>query len=233
MIGILNAYHYHQRAERFELDYGKMALDFFAKALPNQVLKTYDAGLGQLPGSVSECEGWIITGSAKSAADLDPWIQALGAFIQDVDRAQRPLIGICFGHQLVAQYLGGRAEKAKAGWGVGVRSFEIIKQEEWMQPKLTECSLIFSHQDQVVLLPRGAELLARDNFCPHQMYSIGRHILCMQGHPEFTPNFAKGRLDARVELIGKSVYDKAVESLTQQTNADQVGAWIRHFLAAK
>ena len=206
-----------------------MFLNFLKSALPGQKVKTYLVALGELPSSVSECDGWIISGSPKGVYDNDPWIAALGGFVQEIARKKKPLIGVCFGHQLVAHFLGGRTEKSPKGWGVGVRKFDLIAHKPWMKPALSECSLIFSHQDQVVALPKGAELLGKDDFCPYPIYSIENHVFCFQGHPEFTPEFAKGRLDARVKLIGQETYDRAVESLNSKTKANDVGQWMRNF----
>jgi GMP synthase-like glutamine amidotransferase len=102
-----------------------------------------------------------------------------------------------------------------------------------MKPELKECSLIFSHQDQVMLLPKEAELLASDSFCPNQMYSVGENIFCLQGHPEFTRDFAKERLDTRFKLIGEEKYAAAVASLKQKTDSAEVGNWIRNFFSSK
>lgn len=232
MIGLLNAYHFEDDPQSYQLKYGPMFAGFLKSALPAEKIKIYGVGRGEFPATAGECEGWIITGSPKSAYESDPWIQKLGAFVQQIDREKKKLVGVCFGHQLTAHYLGGRTEKSKNGWGVGVRKFNILNSKTWMKPELNECSLIFSHQDQVVSLPKGGDLLASDPFCPNQMYSVAEHIFCFQGHPEFTPEFAKDRLDSRVNLIGKPVYEEAVGSLKKKTNSEEVGTWMRNFFAA-
>ena len=206
-----------------------MFLDFFKKILPSEI-KTYRPPFGEVPQNIDECEAWIISGSPKSVYDSDPWIKELISFVQKCDAKKKKLIGICFGHQLIAHALGGKAEKAKSGWGVGIKTFRMFKNKNWMTPNLQEASLLFSHQDQVTTLPKNAELLATDSFCPNQMYEIGGYILCLQGHPEFTKTFMRDRLIARAEIIEPKTYDVAIKSLESETQSNVIGNWIRNFL---
>ena len=231
MIGLLNAYQFEKEAPAYQAEYGTIFQEFLRKTFPERKIKVYQAALGELPADVNECEAWVITGSPKGAYETEPWIVALGNFVKSCHAQEKKLIGVCFGHQLIAHYLGGLTEKSPRGWGAGVRSFRVFQSPTWMKPELKQCSLLFSHQDQVVKLPEGAVLLAEDEFCPNQMYTIGEHILCMQGHPEFTPQFVRGRLDARKHIVGQETYDRAVESLSQKTNVAEVIEWIRRFVS--
>lgn len=229
MIGLLNAYRYDPDAD-YQKQYGPMCLEFLSRALPGEKVKMYEVALGDKPKSDDECDAWIITGSPKAAYGSERWIHELGQFIINAHHDKRKMIGICFGHQMIAHHLGGRTAQSPAGWGVGVRSFRVLKHKPWMQPRLDEVSLLFSHQDQVVELPPRAEHLASDEFCKYQMFSIGEHIFCLQGHPEFTPEFAKGRLDTRVESVGREKYERAVQSMGRKTHSEELGSWIRAFV---
>lgn len=229
MIGLLNAYRHEENAPSYQREYGPMCMAFLNRTFPNTNVAMYDAGLGKLPKSVNECDLWIITGSPKASYGTETWIQKLGEFVRESHKAQRKMIGICFGHQLIAHYLGGKTEQAQSGWGVGVQKFKIIKQMPWMNPPLGEVSLLFSHQDQVVQLPTGAVHLAEDSRCKYQMYSIDNHILALQGHPEFTADFARGRLDSRVATVGQDKYNTAIQSLSTATNTAEIGKWMRSF----
>lgn len=228
MIGFLNCYHFDKASPPYQLHYSSMFLDFF-KNIPSEI-KTYKTGLGEVPQDINECDGWIISGSPKSAYDDDEWIKNLSKFIRECDSNKKKMVGICFGHQLVAYSLGGKTEKSKNGWGIGIKKFNMIKKKHWMNPELKEVSLLFSHQDQVTKLPENAELLATDTFCPNEMYSIDDHVLCLQGHPEFTKTFIKDRLESRSEIIEPKTYKTAIESLNQETNSAEVGSWIKNFL---
>lgn len=229
MIGLLNAYRFEENAPAYQREYGPMFMAFLNRHFPNQSIAMYDVGLGMLPSSVNECDLWFISGSPKAAYGKEPWIQKLGEFVRLSHEAQRKMIGICFGHQLIAHYLGGKADRAPGGWGVGVQKFNIVKEKSWMIPKLTEVSLLFSHQDQVLQLPRGAEHLGENSSCAYQMYSIGNHILCLQGHPEFTVDFARGRLDSRVASLGQEKYNLATMTLSNPTNSQDIGSWFKKF----
>jgi GMP synthase-like glutamine amidotransferase len=229
VIGLLNAYRHEENAPPYQREYGPMCMAFLNRTFPDTKVAMYDVGLGKLPKSVNECDLWIITGSPKAAYGKESWIKNLGLFVQESHKSQRKMIGICFGHQLIAHYLGGKTESAASGWGVGVQTFDVIANKPWMKPPLKQISLIFSHQDQVVKLPTGAVHLAEDTRCIYQMYSIGNHIFCLQGHPEFTAEFARGRYDSRVATIGQEKYNVAVESLVSPTNSFEVGQWMRAF----
>lgn len=232
MIGILNAYHFDPTPGNFQEDYNKLIVSFVQNIFPSEKIHNYKIALGaqgEWPKSVDECRLWIITGSAKSAYDLDPWITQLKNFVVQLNQQKKKLIGICFGHQLIAEALNGRVENSAKGWGVGVKNFEIIKKRPWMQPEKNKVALLFSHQDQVVQLPPGAELIAQDEFCPNQMFQIGDHILTLQGHPEFDVKFAKDRLISRKEKVNPETYHIAMNSFDKPQDNRVLAEWIRNF----
>lgn len=229
MIGILNAYHFDPTPGNYQERYVPLILDFVKKAFPGQTVQNYEIAFGKWPQSINECTTWFITGSPKSAYDSDSWILKLKDFIVELDQQKKKTVGICFGHQIISEALGGKVEKNTKGWGVGVRSFEITQEKPWMQPLQKKISLIFSHQDQVVKIPPKAELLAQDPFCPNQMLQIGQHILTLQGHPEFSVEFAKERLNSRRELMPADTYTLANTSFTQSKDDAVMLKWIQQF----
>ncbi|MCB0392716.1 MAG: hypothetical protein KDD58_15610 [Bdellovibrionales bacterium] len=228
-IGILNAYHFDKTPGVYQEKYMPMLFNFLNEYWPEAIATEYKVAQNNFPQSEHEQQLWLITGSPLSAYDNIAWINQLKEFIVNANSSKSKLIGLCFGHQIIAEALGGKVEKSQQGWGVGVRNFQIIKNKPWMTPQLTQCSLLFSHQDQVINLPHNAELLATDEFCPNQMYSIDRHIFCMQGHPEFTADYAKERLDTRVEKVGSDRYKLACSSLGQTTQSKEIWTWIKNF----
>lgn len=230
MLGVLNAYWTSDDAPQYQRDYGPMMLQFLASALPGEVIREYKIALGEWPKELNECDSYLITGSSLGAYDEIHWIRQLAEFIRQCHTSKKKLIGICFGHQIIAHSLGGLTEKSPKGWGVGLKSFDVTTAKPWMSPERSKLSLLFSHQDQVVKLPPEAELLAKSEFCSIQMYSIGEHIFCLQGHPEFTVEFAKARMDTRIDEIGKSIYNEAVKSLSHSTHSQVLGKWLRKFL---
>ena len=175
----------------------------------------YEVTAGQLPTSTSECEGWIVSGSRKSAYEDLPWIGALCEFIQTAARDRVPQMGVCFGHQLIASALGGEVEKSTQGWGVGAKEFEVVSTAPWMQadPPISTFRMLMSHQDQVMRLPDGAELLARADYCPVAAYRLEDYVFSVQGHPEFVPALSEKLIQARRSTLGEDVAEAALLSL--------------------
>lgn len=198
------------------------------------VFKTYAVIDDAFPASVTEQDAWLITGSAFGVYDDAPWIPRLVAFLQDAAKAECTLIGICFGHQILAQALGGVARKYEGGWGVGAHTYTLQSTPEWMPdttPDLFDSYV--SHQDQVTTLPEGASLLASSVFCQNAMYQIGDRVLAMQSHPEMPSAYVRDLYDFRRERIGDAKIDAALESVAEGAlapDADRVSSWIAAFL---
>lgn len=193
---------------------------------------TFDVENGEYPASLEACDGYLITGSKAGANDDAAWIRRLEAFVVACHEERIPLVGICFGHQLIAKALGGKVETTASGWGVGVHSHRIVAQAPFMSPPCRALSLLVSHRDQVVELPDGAELLASSDFCPIAMYRVGNHIYAQQSHPEFVREYARGMLERRREILGEARYREGIDSLTRETNEELVARWILNFFSA-
>ncbi len=190
----------------------------------------YDIQLSQFPNSFEECDAYLITGSRFSVYDKDKWIQRLEDYVIELNKRKYPLIGICFGHQIVAKALGGKVELASQGWGMGVHKYSKIFSKSWLMPALEDFSLIVSHQDQVTELPEGADLLAESEFCPYASFSIGEHILTFQGHPEFNKSFSKVLINLRKNKLGEVVYETSLKSLKEPIQSEIIIQWITNFL---
>jgi GMP synthase-like glutamine amidotransferase len=191
----------------------------------------YAAEHGQLPASLDECDGWIMGPSRLSVYDDEPWIADVEDLIRDAIARERPFVGICFGHQLLAQALGGRVERAPAGWGVGVHSYDVVEHLPAMSPPLDRFALIASHQDQVVAVPDDARVIATSDFCPVAGLAVGDRVWTIQPHPEFVPSLADHLLAGRVELIGAERVAKARASLQQPIDRATIAEWIRATIA--
>lgn len=230
MIGILNAYHFDANAD-YQKEYSRLFLDFVQSVFPerkNNIIE-YKVAQGKFPKSVKECGLWFITGSPKSVYDDIPWIHQLNEFVNELHQNKVKTIGICFGHQMIAHALGGKVTKSPKGWGVGIRDFKIIQRQAWMSPSAQKLSLFFSHQDQVKKPPAEAQLLATDEFCPHQMMQIGEHILTLQGHPEFSVKFAKDLFGSLKNMIDSETYELAMLSCQRSNDYKTMSDWIRQF----
>ena len=210
-VGLLECDHVDDRWRGIDGDYGDMF-----DALLGIDLVRYDVVNGVLPARADECEGWLATGSRFSVYGEADWIVRLQGFVRDVRDAGAPFVGICFGHQLLAQSIGGRTEKASVGWGVGAI-------DTWVEPDGADAVLLYMHQDQVVSLPEGATVLGRTDHCPIAMLQVGP-MLGIQAHPEFSAAYVDALLDARAERIGHELTAQAKASLERVGDAHDAAA---------
>ena len=192
--------------------------------------RTYRAWNGELPASIDACDAWLITGSRQSVYDDDPWILALGELVRELHRARRTLVGVCFGHQLVAHVLGGRTALAPVGWCVGVQETRISLALPWMEPFQPALKIAASHRDQVVALPERAQVFAESDRCPVGGFVLDEHILAIQAHPEFGKPYARALLERRRKVVGEQVYERAVATFDQPIDQPLVGRWMRNFI---
>lgn len=191
----------------------------------------YDARAGALPQTAEECDGYLITGSRHAVYEDWPWLPPLMDCIRMLDEARAKLAGICFGHQAAACALGGRAAKSEKGWGAGRQTWRICGDAPWMRPKIDEISFLASHQDQVMELPPRAILLASSDFCPNAMYAVGDHIFCMQGHPEFAPEYSRALLLNRRDTMPPETWQRAMDSLEKPIQRSLCAEWLVNFFS--
>jgi GMP synthase-like glutamine amidotransferase len=230
-VGLLECDHVAERFRGIGGDYAAMFRTLFATHLGDAVeLVRFDVIGGELPPGPAACDGWVCTGSRHSAYDDLPWIADLQGFVRDVRDAAVPFIGICFGHQVLAQALGGRVERARGGWGAGVHKLQVVRTASWMDPHADALALHFMHQDQVVTVPPGAEVLGRADHCPVAMLQAGERMVGVQAHPEFTAAYADALLVDRVARIGDDEVAAARASLAQPTDEATVVRWIARVL---
>ncbi len=211
-------------------EYPDMFMALLGGLDPSLEFAVYDVEQGEYPADIDEVDAYLITGSKSSVYEDKAWIARLIEFVRELHRRRKKLVGICFGHQLVAQALGGRTEKYPGGWGVGLHAYRFSSQPAWHDGGPPEFQVLASHQDQVVKNAEGAEVLASSDFCENAVCQVGDHILTFQGHPEFVPGYSREIMEYRRELIGEETYRAGVESLAQPQQGDRVGRWILEFL---
>lgn len=212
--------------------YPAMFSTLLKQADPTLTYTIYDAEKAELPDKIDACDAYLITGSHHGVYDDLSWITPLENFVRKLHTTQKKMVGICFGHQLIAQALGGKVIKSPKGWGVGMSTNKITLHKPWMKPNCEEFNLIVSHQDQVVELPKGVEILASSDFCPYYMLQID-NILTIQGHPEFTKPYAKMVLEEdRKEILDPIRYEKGLQSLELKRDDALIAHWIVNFFAA-
>ncbi|WP_298098673.1 type 1 glutamine amidotransferase [Brevundimonas sp.] len=208
-------------------DYPAMFRDLLGEAF---VFETFDVQEGALPDPAA-FDAAIITGSPAGVYESAGWIAGLLDWIRAA-KGRTKLVGVCFGHQAMAQALGGRVEKSDRGWGVGLHRYEVLSPEPWMTPGTATVAIPASHQDQVVEKPSDARVLLRSDFTPFAGLAWGEDAISMQPHPEFTPAFATELTAGRHDRIDPALVARAVDSLKAADDRGVVGGWIRAFLTA-
>ncbi|SDT99553.1 GMP synthase-Glutamine amidotransferase [Pseudomonas pohangensis] len=210
--------------------YGRMFEQLFEKqSIPAQ-FDVFNVVEGRYPEDGQAYDAYLVTGSKADSFGSDPWIMQLREYLlQRYENGDR-LLGICFGHQLLALLLGGKTERAAQGWGIGVNRYQLLEQPEWMSPPLENLDLLVFHQDQVVELPENATLLASSEFCPNAAYRIGDQVLCFQAHPEFVDDYERALLDLRREFLGEALCAEAMRSMAMQHHGVVVAEWMLRFV---
>ena len=235
-IGILQTGKNH---EELAQQYGTYAEMLEALIDSNEKLfefKTFEILDEDFPKNQLECDGWIITGSKYGVYEELAWIKRLSQLINDIYDAGKPLLGVCFGHQIIAQALGGDVEKSQKGWGLGLHTYRIDNKSAYMTNLAEQITLNICHQDQVVRPPQAAIVYAQSDFCECAGFYIKDKVLTIQAHPEFLVEFTKDLLNFRSEdgggYIPQEVVDKAIcglEDNPDRVESKQFAETVRHF----
>lgn len=200
-----------------------------------ETLKVDVDGGEPLPAA-GAADGWLISGSRHGVYEDHAWIPPLEALIRDAVATGIPVVGICFGHQILAQALGGKVVKFPGGWSLGRESYRCVARPGWMEDLPETWAGIAIHQDQVVEVPPTATTLAATPFCAHAALAYGDPeapvALGVQPHPEYSADFL-GEI-APLRLKGKvpdALYDKALAEaggpLENKSWADIIVAFFR------
>ena len=193
--------------------------------------RTFDVEAGELPQSPTACDAYLITGGAAGAYEPLPWMAPAFEFLRAA-KGKAALVGVCLGHQMMAQAFGGRVIKSPKGWRVGETEYRIERREPWMDGGPEVIRLPASHQDQVVEKPPGAEVWAASDFTPFAgLVWPGERAISMQPHPEFDPAYATALIETRKDgPLTPEQASRAVASYSGPDDRARVGGWIRNFL---
>lgn len=185
----------------------------------------------ELPEDPSSFDGYLITGSRHAAYDDIPWIGDLQDFVLRATDAGAPVVGICFGHQVMARAFGGRVEKSEQGWNCGFHTY-CVAGDEGRDPRDGEPLVVATmHQDQVVEAPRDARLIATSDGCRLGGFAYDAPALSFQFHPEFDTAFMHDLLDLKSEAgLPADLVEAARRSLELPTDREKAAAWIARFL---
>ena len=212
-------------------NYTDMIKRMFSSVGADLEYRVFDSRQGEYPHDLDAWDFYITTGSKAGAYQDIPWIRQLISFVQRLDKQQKKLIGICFGHQIIAMARQGQVEKSLKGWGVGVAKNRVIAHPEWMKEPADELNIIASHQDQITRLPDDTRVIASSDFCPCFVVQWGNHFLSIQGHPEWLPAYSRALMNHRRDILGDELTDAGLASLAIAPDNALFTRWILDFVA--
>lgn len=192
--------------------------------------RVYAVDDGELPQSPKDADAFLVTGSSAGVYEPLEWIGPAVEFLQAA-KSQAALVGVCFGHQLMAKAFGAEVIQSPKGWGLGEQEYRVLEPQPWMDGAAS-IRLPGSHQDQVVSLPQGAEVFAASDFTPFGgLVWRDQPALSIQLHPEFEPAYAIALIEARRGTrYTDAQADAAIASYAGADDRQRVGGWIKSFL---
>lgn len=234
-IGILETGEVAEELRARHGDYPAMFRQLLSAVDPALEFATVRVVAGEMPVAPGQADAWLVTGSRHGVYDDLPWIAPLKAFLRDCVARHVPVVGICFGHQILAEALGGRAAKSDRGWGLGVQEYDFVARPGWMADAPAHFAMRALHQDQVVAPPEGATVLAKSRFCDYAALAYGDpeapDAISLQPHPEFGPDFMAELLALRSgKAIPAADVDAARPGLGQPVASADWAKWIVAYL---
>ncbi|MDX8464634.1 type 1 glutamine amidotransferase [Mesorhizobium sp. VK23B] len=171
---------------------------------------TYPVLDGIFPLNIQEADGWLVTGSRHGVYEDLPWISLLEDLLRRAYAASVPIVGVCFGHQILAQALGGKVEKFTGGWSVGAQNYAIDGVG-------ADVSLLAWHRDQITDKPNVATVVGSSAFCRFAALAYGDRAFTIQPHPEFRSDFFIDLIAARSNILPAAVAGTALNGLERET----------------
>ena len=217
-------------AAKYPGKYEDFFIKTFAEKKPEITCKTYRVYLNEFPDSVNACDAWLITGSKFGVYEEYEWIKNLLSFTKKAYDANKIVVGVCFGHQALAQALGGRVVKASQGWGLGLQRYDVLQPFGSIEGPYLDLYAI--HQDQVVELPEDATVLIKTVHCPNAGLLYKKKAVSFQPHPEFNVQFEQDLIESiNGQSFSKELGEAALKSLSgSRTQSDDVMSYIADFI---
>ena len=214
--------------------YPKMFEDFLKIKKKKWIVDTFSIYNGDFPKDIVKYDGFLITGSKFGVYEDHFWMKDLFRIIIKIVETNIPLIGICFGHQAIAQALGGLVEKSNKGWGVGIIPMDNYIIKPWMGNLSKSIKLICFHQDQVISLPPNSDHIGGNKFCNYSSFSLNNSVYTLQGHPEFNNEYAMQLLNLRRDVIGEEKFLNAKNNLVNNKHdGKEISNSLANFLEQK
>jgi GMP synthase-like glutamine amidotransferase len=194
--------------------------------------ETVRLSLGEQLPDPATLEATLIMGSAAGVYDTHyPWMDPLRGFIRGAYAAATPMIGICFGHQIMADALGGDVRKSEKGWGLGRHTYGVVGRPPAFAAASDILAVACSHQDQVIVPPAEADVILSSAFTPNAglAYRNGRAI-SLQAHPEFEDDYTMALVELRRGKASDAVIETALASVATPSHSRDVAGYLGAFL---
>jgi len=214
--------------------YASMVKQLFAEAGYTFSYEVFDVRDDMFPTDTGTFDGWVITGSKFNTCENRPWMVRLRQLIVEISTTGKPMIGICFGHQIIAEALGGSVGINSAGWGTGLHQYQVVNHADLIPAATHAFTLCAMHHYQVTEKPERATVLASSDFCPNAALLYDCNMLSFQAHPEFTVGYERELIELREgEPIPVDAANAGLASMDEsgaRTEATEVVHWMASFL---
>lgn len=212
------------------IEYRLMFREMFASAGADFDYQDINVEAGDSLPDPASLEGIVLTGSPAGVYEDHAWLPPLRDFIRGAYAAGTPMVGICFGHQIMADALGGDVRKSERGWGMGRHQYAVQQRPAFMADAPEILMVACSHQDQVITPPPEAEVILGSPFAPNAglLYSTGR-ALSFQPHPEFEDDYAQALVELRRGRAPDDVIERALASFATPSDSALVRGYITRF----
>lgn len=216
-------------AARFPND-GQKLIAGIQPLRPDWRCEVWDAAAGQLPPEPSVYQGWVLMGSVASVNEGQPWMLQLADLVRWLHQRSVPLVGLCFGHQMVAHALGGVVGPSPQGWRVGSAPTHYTEQLPFMQPPQASLTLFAAHQEQVLKPPPASRVVGGDPFAPAAALMLGQHIFTTQYHPELSREFMLALLTEHASSWPTALVTQARQQVQLPVDSALFIRWLVQFL---
>lgn len=198
-------------------------------ARPDWQVTTFEVTENVFPASLAGFDGLLIGGSPASVNDENHWIERLSELIRKAFDDGVPMMGVCFGHQAIAQALGGKVGPNPGSFVLGTTETRLIAPAPWVSDGEDRITLASAHGEQVTALPSGAEVLGESAGCKVAAYRIGSRVFATQHHPEMTPGFLAALIEEFAPDFPPEVGTRARASLARSPEGPRFAEWIARF----